>query len=96
MIVFLIHVVFLAFGMQQIKIALDMFEPELLAPSQLRLDHVIQAVYMVTIAFSILLLILAVFVLEIFRTQRRIINHLMELKEAQEKSESTSSNRTKP
>jgi hypothetical protein len=84
LIVVLVHVVFLGLGVQQIRSALDMFDPELLNISQLRLDHVIQATYMVTIAFSVILLILAVFILEIFRTQRAILNELQELRDVQE------------
>lgn len=77
--VFLVHVVFLAFGVWHIKAALDMYDPRLIDVDQRRIELVIQAVYMVTIAFSIILLILAVFVLEIFRNQRRIMTRLEEV-----------------
>ena len=79
--VFLLHVAFLGIGVYNIKAALEMFDPELIRVEQRRLDYVIQAVYMVTIAFSIILLILAVFVLEIFRNQRRLMHQLDELLE---------------
>ena len=74
--VFLLHVAFLGMGVYNIKMALDMFDPDLIRVEQRRLDFVIQAVYMVTIAFSIILLILAVFVLEIFRNQRRLMHQM--------------------
>jgi hypothetical protein len=74
--VFLVHVAFLAIGVWQIRAALEMWDPKFLEVEQRRIDHVIQAVYMVTIAFSIILLILAVFVLEIFRTQHRLLHRL--------------------
>lgn len=74
--VFLLHVAFLGIGVYNIKAALEMFDPELIRVEQRRLDYVIQAIYMVTIAFSIILLILAVFVLEIFRNQRRLMHQM--------------------
>ena len=81
--VFLVHVVFLAFGVYHIKAALDMYDPRLIDVDQRRIELVIQAVYMVTIAFSIILLILAVFVLEIFRNQRRLMHQMDEILERQ-------------
>jgi hypothetical protein len=83
--VFLVHVIFLASGVFFIKQALDITDPsphamaKLIDVEQRRLEMVIQAVYMVTIAFSIILLILAVFVLEVFRNQRRLMTRLEEL-----------------
>ncbi|MBI4860349.1 MAG: hypothetical protein HY815_08815 [Candidatus Riflebacteria bacterium] len=80
--VFLFHVAFLYFGVREIKIALDIFDKTLLSTDQRRIDHVIQAIYMVTLAFSIILLIIAVFVLEIFRAQRKILLEIQGLKDA--------------
>jgi hypothetical protein len=83
--VFLVHVVFLASGVWFIKQALDITDPnpkaiaKLLDLDQRRFELVIQAGYMVTIAFSIILLILAVFVLELFRNQRRMMTRLEEV-----------------
>lgn len=92
--VFLVHIAFLAMGVYYIKASLDMFDPELTHATQRRLDltiqsiymweqrrmdNVIQATYMVTIAFSIIMLILAVFVLEIFRNQRKLMHQMDEL-----------------
>lgn len=83
--VFLVHVIFLSSGVFFIKQALDITDPSPQAMSRLvdveqrRLELVIQAVYMVTIAFSIILLILAVFVLEVFRNQRRLMARLEEI-----------------
>lgn len=81
--VFLLHVAFLGIGVYNFKAALEMFDPELIRVEQRRLDYVIQAIYMVTIAFSIILLILAVFVLEIFRNQRRLMHQMDEILERQ-------------
>ena len=81
--VFLLHVAFLSIGVYNIKAALEMFDPELIRVEQRRLDYVIQAIYMVTIAFSIILLILAVFVLEIFRNQRRLMHQMDQILERQ-------------
>ena len=92
--VFLVHVAFLAMGVYYIKASLDMFDPELIKSTarrldltiqsvyifeQRRMDLVIQATYMVTVAFSIIMLIIAVFVLEIFRNQRRLMHQLDEI-----------------
>ena len=77
--VFLVHVIFLASGVYFIKQALDIYDPKLIEVDQRRLEMVIQAIYMVTVAFSIILLILAVFVLEVFRNQRRLMTRLEEL-----------------
>lgn len=80
LLVFLVHVVFLGFGVVEIKQALDMFDKKLLEIAELRIDHVIQGLYMLVIAFSVLLLIVAIFALEIFRTQRRILRELAALR----------------
>jgi len=77
--VFLVHIVFLGAGVREMRAAQELFSPELLDTAQLRLDHVFQAIYMWTIAFSILLLIVAVFILEIFRNQKRILERLAAL-----------------
>lgn len=71
--IFLLHLAFLIVGIHFMKEALRLEDPTLLVPSERRIGLVIEALYSVTIAFSILLLILAVFVLEIFRAQRRIL-----------------------
>lgn len=88
--VFLLHVAFLGIGVYNIKAALEMFDPELIRVEQRRLDYVIQAIYMVTIAFSIILLILAVFVLEIFRNQRRLMHQMDQILANQTPTPSTS------
>lgn len=76
--VFSLHVVFLIGGIHWLKSALNLWDSELLSPGQIRIENFITAVYMLTIAFSIILLILAVFVFEIFRTQRKIFRILAE------------------
>lgn len=75
--IFLVHIVFLAAGVREIKSAIEMFDPQLLDPSERRLDHVMQALYMWTLAFSVILMILSVFVMEIFRSQRKILQLLI-------------------
>jgi hypothetical protein len=79
LLVFVVHVAFLGIGVWQIKTALDLWAPDLISPEARRLDHVIHAVYMIAISFSILLLILAVFVLEIFRNQYKLMRRLDEM-----------------
>lgn len=77
--VFVLHIVFLLMGVHWLKSALNLWDSELLTTSQIRLEHFITAAYMLTIAFSIILLILAVFIFEIFRTQRKILRLVSEL-----------------
>jgi hypothetical protein len=74
--VFGAHLTFLFLGMQFIKDAMRLDHPSLLDPAERRITLVIEALYAITIAFSILLLILAVFVLEILRLQRRVVELL--------------------
>lgn len=74
--ILMVHIVFLAAGVREIKSAIEMFDPALLDPSERRLDHVMQALYMWTLAFSIILMVLSVFVMEIFRSQRKILQLL--------------------
>lgn len=75
----MLHVVFLLGGIQWLKEALNEWDASLITASQRVLEHFITAAYMLSIAFSIILLILAVFVLEIFRTQRRMYRILTAL-----------------
>ncbi|MBI3890014.1 MAG: hypothetical protein HY303_00635 [Candidatus Wallbacteria bacterium] len=81
--VFVLHVVFLLAGVHWLKSALNLWDTQLLEPGQIRLENFITAAYMLTIAFSIMLLIMAVFIFEIFRAQRKILRLLAE-KQAEE------------
>ncbi len=87
--VFVLHIVFLIMGVHWLKSALNLWHADLLAPSQIRLENFITATYMLTIAFSIILLILAVFVFEIFRAQRKILRILAEERGLEERVPAT-------
>jgi magnesium-transporting ATPase (P-type) len=81
LIVFLIHGSFLFIGLHFLRQAAYMENPALYTPEQLRISHLLTSTYMVTIAFSLILVILAVFVLEIFRTTQKLLMDVEELRE---------------
>jgi hypothetical protein len=79
--VFLVHVVFLGVGLYFLKQAYYMEDVSLYTPAELRISYFLTSVYMATIAFSVVLLIVAVFVLEIFRSLRKLSAEVAELGE---------------
>ena len=79
--VFIIHIAFLAMGVFWLKQALRMEHPSLYNIPQLRISHTLTALYLITIAFSIILLIITVFVFEIFRTTRRLAREIEEVRD---------------
>jgi len=78
--VFIIHIAFLAMGIYWLKQAWRLEHPELYSIAELRYSYALTAQYMLAIAFSIILLIITVFVFEIFRSQRRITRELDDLR----------------
>lgn len=82
LIVFLIHGVFLYIGLHWLRQAYHMEHASLYTPEQLRISHLLTSVYMVSIAFSLILVILAVFVLEIFRGVQRMSQDMQDIREA--------------
>ncbi len=81
LIVFLIHGVFLYMGLIFLRQAYHMEGPTLYTPEQLRISLLLTSIYMVSIAFSLILVILAVFVLEIFRATQKLSEDLDALKD---------------
>ena len=82
LVVFLIHGIFLMIGLRFLRSAAYYHDPSLYSPEQLRISHLLDSMYMFSIAFSLLLVILAVFVLEIFRTTQKIVADLEDVKDA--------------
>jgi hypothetical protein len=80
LLVFLIHGSFLFIGLHFLRQAAYMENPALYTPEQIRISYMLTSTYMVAIAFSLILVILAVFVLEIFRTTQKILFDLEELR----------------
>ena len=78
--VFLVHIVFLGAGLWFLKQAYYMEDMSLYTPEQLRISYFLTFGYMTTIAFSVIMLIQAVFVLEIFRATRRLSAEIEDLK----------------
>jgi hypothetical protein len=69
-------------GLRFLRSAAYYHDPSLYSPEQLRISHLLDSMYMFSIAFSLLLVILAVFVLEIFRTTQKIVAELEDVKDA--------------
>ncbi len=74
--IFLIHIAFLAVGIHYLMTAYNMDHPDLLKAQALRGTYLIIAGYMMVIAFSVLLLVLAILIFEVFRSQRKILRKL--------------------
>ncbi len=80
LLVFAVHGIFLWIGMTFLRSAAYSHNTALYSPEQLRISQLLDSMYMFAIAFSLLLVILAVFVLEIFRATQKILMELQELK----------------
>lgn len=78
--VFLIHIAFLAMGVFWLKRAWRMEDASLYSVPEVRISHVITAGYMLTIAFSIILLIITVFLFEVFKMLRRVAADVEEIR----------------
>lgn len=76
LIVFTLHMAFLAVGVHYMMAAYNMDHPDLLKAQGLRGTYLIIAGYMMVIAFSVLLLVLSILVFEVFRSQRKILRKL--------------------
>lgn len=79
-VVFLIHAAFLVIGLQFLRRAYLMHHDALYTIDQLRISHLLTGAYMLGVAFSLILVILAIFVLEIFRTTHRLAQDVAELR----------------
>lgn len=76
LVIFVLHMAFLAVGVHYLMAAYNMDHPDLLKAQGLRGTYLIIAGYMMVIAFSVLLLVLAILIFEVFRTQRKILRKL--------------------
>lgn len=90
LIVFMIHGIFLVIGLGFLRRAAYLSETgvfrakelaNLYGPEQLRISNLLDSMYMFAIAFSLILVILAVFVLEIFRTTQKVLMDVEELRD---------------
>ena len=79
--IFIIHIAYLAVGVFWLKRALRMEGAVLLTLPELRVSYSLTAAHMITIAFSTILLIITVFIFEIFKMMRRLVADVEDLKE---------------
>ena len=84
--VFIIHIAFLGIGVFWLKQAWRMEHPDLYTIPELRVSYALTAAYMITISFSIILLIITVFVFDLFRTVRRLSRDLEDMRLDRERS----------
>lgn len=82
LIVFVIHGIFLSIGLGFLRAASRAHHPTLYSPEQVRISNMLEAHYMFSIAFSLIVVVLAVFVLEIFRATQKLLIEVRELREA--------------
>lgn len=79
--VFIIHIAYLAVGVFWLKRALRMEHAELFTIPEVRLSYAMTAAHMITIAFSTILLIMTVFIFEIFKMTRRLARDVEDIRE---------------
>lgn len=81
LLVFLLHGVFLWLGLSLLRSEAYKVGKDLGVMAELRITHLLHGAYLVAIAFSLILVVLAVFVLEIFRANQKILLDLEDLRE---------------
>jgi len=80
--VFIIHIAYLAVGVFWLKRALRLEHTELFTIPEVRITYALTAAHMVTIAFSTILLIITVFVFEIFKMHRRLAEDIEDIRQS--------------
>ena len=79
--VFIIHIAYLAVGVFWLKRAMRMEHAELFTIPEVRISYALTASHMITIAFSTILLIMTVFIFEIFKMMRRLVRDVEDIRE---------------
>ena len=78
--VFIIHITYLILGNQWLKGALAVVDPTFQAPPQLRITYALTSARMIVVGFSSVILMITVFIYEIFKMVREMKMELSEIK----------------
>lgn len=77
--IFLLHITFLGMGIYWLNEGYKLLDAHNISKGELRLDTLFLAIHMESIAFSIILLIIAIYVYIIHRKQNLILKQLREI-----------------
>jgi hypothetical protein len=87
--IFLLHITFLGMGIYWLNEGYKLLDAHNISKGELRLDTLFLAIHMESVAFSIILLVIAIYVYVIHRKQNMILKQMREIRSCLEKENQT-------